>query len=85
MTFYSLCVCLQIDWGFDDDTDAAGTDDVIDFDIDVEDCGIVLEENDSDLVVVEDSNGFEIVDVSAEDTHEWRVEEVGSFRFTVII
>ena len=70
---------MQIDWGFDDDTPAAvGTDDVIDFDIDVEDCGIVLEENDSDLVVVEDStNGFEIVDVSAEDANEWKVEEVG--------
>jgi len=48
----------QIDWGFDGDVTSA--DDVIDFDIDVDDCGIVVEDESGN----NENNGFEIVSVS---------------------
>ena len=81
MSKWRIIKCLdnsfyQIDWGFDD-----GGDDVIDFDINVEECGIVLEESNDDVVLLdlpaEQNNGFEIVDAATNgDEHDWKIEEV---------
>jgi len=56
----------EIDWGFDDDiAEAVATDDdVIDFDISIEECGIVIEdESDATAATTDNNGGFEIVSV----------------------
>ncbi|XP_076813551.1 CDK5 regulatory subunit-associated protein 3-like [Clavelina lepadiformis] len=66
----------NIDWGITLETDDTMTssDDVVDFDISVEEAGIVLETSGDEDAGKPDDNGFEIV--STDDAPRWEIEEV---------
>jgi len=63
---------LQIDWG--DIPIAESAADVIDFDIDISDAGIVLESGAGDD---KEENEFEVV--ADKDPEKWEIEEVNQF------